>query len=123
MIYLIKDLTTLQKLEHDPVLKNQIRQIQIAIPGVEKEVLEQKINRYYFTCGCKEGAIGIYAAALTFSIIQYGMGIQLVTSWKVGVLVLFVSALTGKLMGLIIGKERLRQIYRKIRKHVLATYL
>ncbi len=123
MIYLIEDLTTLQKLEHDSVLKNQIRQIQIAIPGVEKEVLEQRINRYYFACGCKEGAIGIYVAALTFSVIQFGIGIQWVTSWKMGVLLLFISALTGKLVGLIVSKVRLKRIFRKLRKHLLDTCL
>lgn len=121
MIYLIEDLKTLENLEQDSVLKDQIRRIQIVIPGVEKEKLEPKINRYYFACGCREGAIVIYVAALTFSILQYGIGIQLVNSWKIGLLALFVSALTGKLMGLIINKARLKKIYQQLRKHLLAT--
>jgi hypothetical protein len=118
MVYLIENLQSLNELFNDTSIKNSIRKIEIRVTGLERSPLEQKLNRHYFACGCKEGAVSIYTALLIFVILQYGIGIQLITSWTMGIVVLFSAALAGKLIGLFISKFKLKMIYKEIKSYL-----
>jgi hypothetical protein len=113
MEYQLNDIDALQRLRSDPTLKNSIRRIKLTTDNnLNAEMVEEKLNKYYFACGCQAGTIAVYLAMLSYLLIWWGSGFTLSINWWKIAATLIVVALAGKLVGLLISKYRLEQTFR-----------
>lgn len=115
MEYLITNIDSLEKLKSDKNIKNSIRKIKLnLLDNNATQLYERKINKYYFACGCQEGAFLVYLTLFGSLLICWVSGINILTNWWKIVIVLAISALTGKLSGLLLSRYKLKKIFRTL---------
>jgi hypothetical protein len=92
--------------------------VKIAIPGLDSaraQKWEAAINEQIPACGCREGKIAVVA-----SLAAYVLGAFFIKGWATrhivwtGLIVLWLSASTGKLLGMAMARQRLRVLVRNI---------
>jgi hypothetical protein len=118
MNYTVKNKLTLNRLQYDKTLKREIRSITIEMDSSSDDVksYKRKINRYYFACGCTMGKITVSCTLLVFGILWLiNKESDLLIWWKI-VVGVFVSALIGKIIGLVISHYLLQRTYSKLGK-------
>lgn len=117
MDYLISNLDSLNRLKQEKDLKHSIRKIRLEILNLEQSgKIEARLNRYYFACGCKEGAFGVYLSLLCCLLLWLNAGFLPITSWWKIFAILATSALIGKLSGLLLSKLKLKKTLNEIEK-------
>jgi hypothetical protein len=90
------------------------------LPACENEAYSEKINRYRNACGCTTGKYFLLPGIL-FCVLGMIMRIELfrvsvMNRLLIALAILFSTAVTGKVTGLIIAQLKLRMIEREIRK-------
>ncbi len=118
MIYIVKDAITLDRLRFDNKLKRELRLIKIEIVAAPEEVklIEKKINRYYFACGCTIGEVSVIFTLLIFGLIWlFDQHSALLVLWKI-VGAVFVAALIGKIIGIALSRYLLQKTYSELSK-------
>lgn len=90
-----------------------------SLPADEANAVNQRLDYLRRDCGCRLGLIVMLSATTVW--IMYTFWVPVVKrSWQhtmiVGVIVLFVSGLIGKLMGLILARVRFHLIVRGVRR-------
>lgn len=119
MDYYIRDIDSLKKLSQEKNLKNTIRKIKLSFDaGKEVNASEQKLNKYYFACGCKEGAITVYVVLFCSFILWWSSGFIIVGSWWKFIIVIACAALIGKVTGLIINKYKLKKVLHDLERQL-----
>ncbi len=119
MEYLISNLDSLDKLRQEKDLKHSIRKIRLEVANLEQTVsFEKRLNRYYFACGCKEGAIGVYLSLLGCLLFWWSAGFSPITAWWKIIPILAASALMGKLSGLLLSKIKLNKTLNEIERNL-----
>jgi hypothetical protein len=113
MEYQLSDLRSLQKLRSDKALKNSIRKIKVTSENIlQSQIFEEKLNKYYFACGCQAGTITVFLVMLSYGLLWWSSGFSLSVNWWQIVATLFAAALAGKLTGLLISRYRLERTFR-----------
>jgi len=88
------------------------------INDTEKMNWQNKLQRHYFACGCKEGSISsIFFVIIYWSYIIVFEGIGIIINWEFWVLTLLfliAGAAIGKIVGLIYSKYALNIAVRKL---------
>lgn len=88
------------------------------INDAEKISWQNKLQRHYFACGCKEGSISsIFFVIVYWSCIIYFEGIDVIMNlefWVLTLLFLIAGAAIGKIVGLIYSKYALNIAVRKL---------
>ena len=84
----------------------------------EKHKWQNKLQQYYFTCGCKEGSMSsiIFFVVYWLYIIVFE-GVQRIMNWEVwalSIVFLFSGAVIGKAIGLIYSRYALIIAVRKL---------
>lgn len=106
-----------------PMVFDQSLQIYLqSLPADEATDWEQRLERHRRNCGCRAGSVAmLFAIALW---IVYSVLPHTVRSWQrtigMGILVLFVSGLAGKLIGLALARIRFNLTVRNLRKRTCA---
>jgi hypothetical protein len=118
MKYVIKDRSTLEKLQRDKTLKRIFRSIAIELdaPIGVVNALEKRINRYYFACGCTLGEIAVVSTLFVFGALWLLDRNSSLLNWRVIVACVFAAALTGKVAGLVLSRILLRRTYSELDK-------
>lgn len=119
MDYLVNNLSSLELLETDKRRKHRIRKIKLDIQDTDQfQRYEKKINEYYFACGCKEGAIGVYISLICCFLAWWLFGDFIPVSWWMVLAAMAASAIGGKISGLLISSYKLKQIFRTLKSHL-----
>lgn len=84
----------------------------------EKSKWQNKLQQYYFACGCKEGSMSsiIFFVVYWLNIIIFE-GIQRIMNWEIwalSIVFLFAGAVIGKAIGLIYSRYALIIAVRKL---------
>ncbi|MEP7232138.1 MAG: hypothetical protein ABI691_17890 [Ginsengibacter sp.] len=118
MEYVLDDISSLRKLRREGTLKNSIRKIKLIMDNpLQAKTLEQRLNKYYFACGCHTGGAAVSIALFfTFLLWWYSGFIIFISWWKI-VIIIAACAFAGKLTGLFISRYRLKKLF-----HVLEDY-
>lgn len=112
MEYIVSDMASLKKLRDERWLKNSIRIIRLTMgDGIQIKTYEQKLNKHYFDCGCKSGAISVYLTIFLGFIFLWGSDFLTSISWWGIVAIVVVAAFVGKLIGLLISRYRLKRMF------------
>jgi hypothetical protein len=94
-----------------------------SLPAHEKVAVKQKLDQLRNDCGCRIGSI-IMLTVTTFWIVYAHLVPVVGRSWQhsigIGLVVLFVSGLIGKLIGLILARVRFHLIVRSLRRRSCA---
>ncbi len=118
MEYLLNDISSLRKLRRESMLKNSIRKIKLIMDDPSQaKTLEQRLNKYYFSCGCHMGSVAVSIALLFAFLLWWYSGFTMFISWWKIVIIIAACAFTGKLTGLFISRYRLKKLF-----HVLEDY-
>ena len=113
MEYTLNDLDSLQRLRNEQALKNSIRKIKVNTDdALLSQTLEEKLNKYYFACGCEAGAITVLVTLFSYFLGWWSSGFTLSIGWWRMAGILLVAALAGKLVGLLINRYRLEKLFR-----------
>jgi hypothetical protein len=84
----------------------------------EKISWQNKLQKHYFACGCKEGSLSsIFFVIIYWSYIMFFEGISVIINWEFWVLTLIffiAGAAIGKVIGLIYSKYALSIAVRKL---------
>ena len=121
MIYTISDIGSLLKLKSEKDLKNRIRNIELDIDDPSQKMLEKKLNKYYFACGCKEGAIAVYIAMVCFLIAWWLSDFNMIQiGWKI-IMITAAAALAGKITGMLLSRRKLRSVMNELEKLFKST--
>ena len=117
MDFIIDDRKALYRLRDNRSLRRTIRRIKIGPSAgiIDRESLESQINKSYFACGCRVGAIAVYAALVAVGAGWWRHSSLTSSWWKVTLLVLF-SAVFGKFSGLSVSRYRLNQALHTLDK-------
>jgi len=79
---------------------------------------QNKLQKHYFACGCKEGSLSsIFFVIIYWSYIMFFEGIGAIMNWEFWVFTLiffFAGATIGKVVGLIYSKYALNIAVRKL---------
>lgn len=113
MDYILNDAKALERLRRDKILKHSIRRI--VVGSGENGLIasfQKTLNKNYFACGCREGAIGVYMSLLCFGIVWWRNGFRGSAWWVLVVAV--VASIVGKIFGLVLSRYRLRKVFRKL---------
>jgi hypothetical protein len=90
-----------------------------SIPILEKEKWQKKLRRYYFACGCKEGAVASILLFCLFWIYSvFDKSLSIILSWEAWLLsglMILVGAVLGKALGLAYAKYALKYSVRKLK--------
>lgn len=114
MEFVVADLDSLRTLASDRSLKRCIRRIRIVCAAdPEAASLENQLNRCYFACGCKSGALAVYLVLLS-SLLWWIFDYPVAFRWDVSILAIVLASLVGKLVGLIVSAIWLRRIFKQI---------
>ena len=95
----------------------------LELPGVEGEekiVLERRLNRHYFACGCEVGAVFAFAALLGLAVTMYRAGLSSLT-WRdalVAAAIVLAAAGFGKGLGLSLARWRLRRVVADLERRL-----
>ncbi len=103
---------------YDKNIKNSIRKIHIEFaqsPYMKKT--EQKLNQYYFACGCREGALFIYVLIIPI-ILYFLIFDHIYLDWPIIILGVLSASLLGKITGLIFSRYKLHKIYNELEKEL-----
>jgi hypothetical protein len=88
-----------------------------SIPCLEKEKWQSKLQRYYFACGCKEGAAASILLFCLFWIYSlFVKSLSIILSWEAWLLsglMILAGAVLGKALGLLYAKYALKYSIRK----------
>ena len=116
MEYVIRDLKSLEKLQHDSSLKMSIRKIRIDLSSsLDIKQYEHQLNESYFACGCKAGSITLSITILVILIAWLIFPEASIWGWWQLLFIIFSAALIGKMFGLILAKFRLRYLIKALR--------
>jgi hypothetical protein len=118
MVYIIRDRLTLERLERDNSLKRVVRSIKIETEADNGNwrSYEEKINRYYFACGCTSGQIAVFCTGAVLGILWLiDASPELFVWWKV-VACVGAAALLGKVSGLAGSRYLLLRTYGQMEK-------
>ena len=120
---IIRDLKDLDKLiaQHKfffmPKSGNIMLELE-SIPNLEKEKWQTKLQRYYFACGCKEGAAASILLFCFFWIYSvFAKSLSIILSWEAWLLsglMILIGAVLGKVLGLVYAKYALKSSVRKL---------
>jgi len=95
--------------------------IKLELEGIkesEKEDWQNKLQQYYFACGCKEGSVTSMIFFLLYWVYIFVFeGVRSIMNWEVwvtSVIFLFVGALVGKTVGLFYSRYALTIAVRKL---------
>lgn len=108
--FVVSDKESLLKLTSDNKLKDT-QKIKLEISQLdtnENAIYEKKINRWFYACGCESGAIFCSVAMIIYSI--FSLFNTHTWTWslvKNGIVILFLSGLAGKLVGLFLARLQL----------------
>lgn len=116
MEYVISNKTSLEKLENDKSLKQTVRHIKIELSNdTDLSEYERQLNRHYFSCGCETGSFMVFLTVLAgFVIWLTDIAPTIWVWWKI-LIILFLSALLGKITGLCISKIKCRCLLKKLK--------
>ena len=99
---------------NEGAIKLEIDQINDA----EKISWQNRLQKHYFACGCKEGSLSsIFFVIIYWSYIMFFEGIGAIMNWEFWVFTLiffFAGATIGKVVGLIYSKYALNIAVRKL---------
>jgi hypothetical protein len=118
MYYIIKNIDDLNSLP--PNSNSGFRRILIQHPDIDRRILnglEEKLNKNYFACGCQSGGsftlIGIFICVVhaVFSAKQFS-----INHLFYYFVFIIVTALIGKIVGLLDAKIKLVKVRKKIAK-------
>ena len=85
--------------------------IELSIVKKEKaDLLQSTVNRYLFSCGCHEGAIGAWIAILSLVVLFTFRSIPL-NAYNIGLIISVI--IIGSVIGKILGVFRARILLRK----------
>ncbi len=116
MKYVIHNLESLQRLKTDKTIKSIYRKIQLDITTPDSEAYTRKLNRYYFSCGCQEGAVTVLISLLSVFVIYFTGIKEVLGQWWYLPLYLVGAAIFGKLFGLINKKIVLDKIIAQLKE-------
>ena len=89
-----------------------------AIEESEKSKWQNKLQQYYFACGCKEGSMtSIVSFLLYWLYIFIFEGVKSIMNWEIwalSIIFLFTGAVIGKAIGLIYSRYALIIAVRKL---------
>lgn len=116
--YIVSDMHSLERLKKDKNLYNSIRKIklELTIPGVESYSMQ--INKYYFSCGCEQGAIAVFASILIVTVIYLTTEVPILEKWWYGGIYLVVGGLLGKIYGIIYKKFMLHNTIKALKQEL-----
>jgi len=84
----------------------------------DREQWKEKLEKYYFACGCKEGSLNaIVFFFLFWTYIIFFVGVTNILNWQVwgfSIIALIVGALFGKTIGLVYSRYALMIAVRKL---------
>lgn len=84
----------------------------------ERRVWEDQIRRTAYACGCKEGTVGFAIGVCVMIIVRAADSSWLRCLWRQQVLLVFgvvlLSAVIGKVYGMIAGRLRARDVLSKL---------
>lgn len=83
----------------------------------ENSRYEKKLNDLYNACGCELGAVFCFVSMIGY--ITFSVLTSYATGWillRDGLIVLFFSALMGKITGIVLAKFRLKKMVRELIK-------
>jgi hypothetical protein len=119
MEYLVNDSVSLEKLKKDKNIKNSIRIIKLKfLDSKVSELYERKLNRYYFACGCQQGAVFVYLTIFFVIVLSWLYKINIFQNWWKILILLACSAVIGKFSGILLSRYRLKQVFRKLEIYV-----
>ena len=85
----------------------------------KREILEEKINNYYYSCGCDTSAKGMILFFMLGGI--YVLGFSTTNDWSVTNLLFLIGGITllgmilGKIYGLLVASKNLRKTIKEIK--------
>ena len=89
-----------------------------AISVIEKEKWQSKLQRYYFACGCKEGAAASILLFCLFWIYSlFVKSLSIILSWEAWLLsglMILAGAVLGKALGLLYARYTLKSSVKKL---------
>jgi hypothetical protein len=92
-----------------------------SLPACEAAAVRQRLDDLRADCGCRVGSI-VMLSVTAIWIVRTTLAPVVGRSWQrtivIGLAVLFVSGLIGKLMGLILAQVRLHLMVRDLRRRV-----
>lgn len=118
MNYIISDIESLEKLTKDKNLRNSIRKIQLNLKITNIESYSKQINKYYFSCGCKQGAISFFVSILIVIFIYFTIDSFIFKKWWYIALYLFLGTLIGKIYGIIFKEVMIKKIIKTLKKEL-----
>jgi len=86
----------------------------------ENERLSRKINLSYYSCGCSEGALFLLVGLISYLvyILVTFKGQIYLTNILRGILFLFIFTTIGKIIGILIGRFRLRYLIKNMLNNI-----
>ena len=115
MNYVINNKTSLEKLENDKSLKQKIRKIKIELDSSKDfSNYERQINRHYFSCGCETGSFTVLATLIVGYFLWANDVAPTIWVWWKVLIILVLSSLFGKIVGLLISHMKFRRLLREL---------
>lgn len=121
MTYIINDLKSLEKLIKDKNLRRSLRKIQLDLPISNSENYSREINKYYFACGCEQGAITVFATILIVAIIFVTTDLPILENWWYALIYLLVGAILGKVYGIVHKKIMFQKTVNALKRELLIS--
>ncbi|CAZ98433.1 hypothetical protein Q4603_09370 [Zobellia galactanivorans] len=121
MIYIVKDLASLEELKSNPNLKQVYRKIQLDENLPLSTRYSKQLNKYYYACGCQEGSMAVFACMVGMATAYFVTDGQFFDTWWKGIAVLVIAALLGKTAGIVYAKLKLNETLRALKKALATT--
>ena len=110
MNYVINNNDSLTRLRCDPSLKRSYRRIKIELDGDKKKLnlVERRINKTYFACGCTSGAISVYMVIILMTAYWLIFPSPAFLTWWTVLATIFLASILGKIIGIVVSRKQLR---------------
>jgi len=113
MTFHIRSATDLNLLVTRQVRKERPDRFSLDIPGIsDARDWEEKLNRYYFSCGCGAASVALLLALSGYvALLATAPGGLAALTWRhfgVGLIIGFSASAIGKIIGLFYARRRLR---------------
>ena len=119
MIYLVNDITSLEKLSKDKNLRRSLRKIQLDLPISNSENYSKEINKRYFACGCEHGALALLITILAVMVLYFTTELPIIKYWWYVPIYLLIGAFIGKIYGIVYEKIQFNKTIKSLRKELL----
>ena len=119
MNYIVNNIESLEELRKDKNIRNSIRKIQLDLKVNNVAHYTKQINKYYFSCGCEQGAIAVFITIFIVGIIYSTTDWSILNEWWYGIIYLLLGALIGKLYGIIHKKVMFHKTVKALTRELI----